>query len=78
MSFVLNTRERLILKEVINGETNNFIAKKLFLSHATVKAQISNLIQKLNAKNRVQLAIFGMYFLMDQISFDDWILDKLG
>lgn len=42
---------------VAQGKVNAQIAKELYLSVATVKAHISRLLTKLEADNRVQLAI---------------------
>ena len=70
MPLTLNKQEYLVLKEIINGKTNNYIATKLFLSKATVKNIVSVLIQKLKVKNRVQLAVLGTYFILDNINFN--------
>lgn len=71
MYYGLSKRELQVLRELINGETNNIIADKLYISKATVKAHISSLIQKFKAKNRVELAVMGVCFLLDQLSFDE-------
>jgi len=39
------------------GASNAEIAASLFMSQATVKAYVSRLLSKLDASNRVQLAI---------------------
>ena len=41
------------------GYSNAEIARELFLSEATVKAHVSRLLTKLDAHNRVQVAILA-------------------
>jgi DNA-binding NarL/FixJ family response regulator len=51
----LTTREKEILKELINGATNKEIATKLFVSVRTVDAHRRNIMKKLDVKNSAQL-----------------------
>lgn len=50
----LTKRESLILELLTEGYENNEIAGKLYVSIHTVKAHISAILRKLNAKNRTQ------------------------
>jgi len=51
----LTRREEEILALVLGGETNEDIAKKLFLSPYTVKTHITNICYKMSVKNRAEL-----------------------
>lgn len=53
----LTLREEQILKEVSEGLTNKEIARKLSLSEKTVKHYMTNVLQKLHARNRVEAVI---------------------
>ncbi len=53
----LTDREREVAMEVGSGASNAEIAASLFMSEATVKAHVSRLLTKLDATNRVQIAI---------------------
>ncbi|WP_374999608.1 response regulator [Aeromicrobium sp. CTD01-1L150] len=53
----LSDREREVALAIARGASNAEIAKALHLSLATVKAHISHLFTKLEAVNRVQVAI---------------------
>jgi len=54
----LSEREESILVAVANGKNNKEIAKELFLSEGTVRNNISQLLEKLEVRDRTQLAIF--------------------
>ncbi len=47
-----------ILEKVAEGLNNKEIAEKLFLGEGTVRNYISNLLTKLNLRNRTELAIY--------------------
>jgi DNA-binding CsgD family transcriptional regulator len=51
----LTTREKEILKLIIEENTNQEIADKLFISLRTVENHRFSLLQKLNVKNAVGL-----------------------
>ena len=54
---LLTEREREVAAAVGSGQSNADIAAHLHMSEATVKAHVSRILTKLNATNRVQLAI---------------------
>jgi len=54
----LTPRERDILAEVAQGWSNREIAERLFLSEATVKTHVAHVLEKLSARDRVQLAVW--------------------
>jgi DNA-binding NarL/FixJ family response regulator len=53
----LTEREREVAVAVGSGASNAEVAASLFMSEATVKAHVSRLFAKLEAANRVQIAI---------------------
>jgi DNA-binding NarL/FixJ family response regulator len=53
----LSDREREVAAQVGRGLSNADIARHLYMSEATVKAHLSRVLTKLNATNRVQVAI---------------------
>lgn len=58
----LTKREKEIVKLIIKGLTNKEIAKELFLSVHTIKANIENIYEKTNINNRVLLAISALRY----------------
>jgi DNA-binding NarL/FixJ family response regulator len=56
--FDIIEKEFDIIVEVANGLNNREIADKLFLSEGTIRNYISNILEKLNLRDRTQLAIF--------------------
>ncbi|ROR73694.1 response regulator [Bogoriella caseilytica] len=54
---VLTEREREIALAVAEGLSNQQIASKLFVSLATVKTHVARVMAKLEAENRVQVAL---------------------
>ena len=57
-SFGINEKEFDIIFQVANGLNNKEIAEKLYLSEGTIRNYISIILDKLNLRNRTQLAIF--------------------
>ncbi|MFG1796883.1 response regulator [Nocardia sp. NPDC049149] len=57
----LTERERDIADAIARGLSNSDIAKELHLSVATVKSHITRLLLKLDAENRVQIAIVVLH-----------------
>jgi DNA-binding NarL/FixJ family response regulator len=55
----LTDRERDILAAVARGDTNAEIGQALHLSLSSVKAHIGRLMDKIGARNRVQIAIWA-------------------
>jgi DNA-binding NarL/FixJ family response regulator len=53
----LTDREREVAAAIASGASNAEVATQLFMSEATVKSHVSRLFAKLDAANRVQIAI---------------------
>ena len=60
----LSERETEIIKAVADGLNNKEIAGQLFLSEGTVRNYISELLGRLELRDRTQLAIFYYKNLM--------------
>ncbi len=58
-SWPLTDREEEVLLTVARGRTNAEIADELHISLSTVKAHLSSLMTKLEARNRVELAMWA-------------------
>ena len=56
----LSTREKLILRCLIEGDSNKCIARKIDIAEATVKVHIKAILRKIRVQNRTQAAIWGM------------------
>ena len=54
----INEKEQGIIEQVAAGLSNKEIAGKLFLSEGTVRNYISIVLEKLNLRDRTQLAVF--------------------
>ena len=54
----LTNREKQIAELLLKGMNNREIAKTLFISIHTVKANLENIYEKYNIHNRVSLALF--------------------
>jgi DNA-binding NarL/FixJ family response regulator len=55
----LSDREREVLTLLGSGESNAELARRLFVSEATVKTYVSRLLTKLDLTNRTQAAILA-------------------
>ncbi len=55
----LTERERQILEGLAAGSSNKEIGQKLFLAEKTVKHYITNILQKLHVRNRVEAALLA-------------------
>ena len=57
-SFGITPQEKEIIEEIANGLSNKEIADKLCLSEGTVRNYLSNILRKLDLRDRTNLAIF--------------------
>lgn len=57
--FGLTERESEVLSLIAEGRSNGEIAETLFLGEATVKTHVSNLLQKMGARDRIQLIVWS-------------------
>ena len=55
----LTSRESEILELVVEGLTNKEIAKKLYITEHTIKKHITNILFKLDMRNRKELIIYA-------------------
>lgn len=55
----LTEREREVLRLIGTGLTNREIGAKIFLSEKTVKHHVTNILQKLQVRSRVEAALFA-------------------
>jgi DNA-binding NarL/FixJ family response regulator len=55
----LTARERDILKLLAEGQSNKEIGRRLFLTEKTVKHYMTNILQKLQVRNRVEAALLA-------------------
>lgn len=55
----LTQREEEVLAAVARGRTNAEISRELHISLSTTKTHIANLMEKLNVRNRVEIAIWA-------------------
>ncbi len=58
--YILSKREREVLKLVVEGLSNAEISAKLFVSVRTVETHKTNILQKLELKNTVELVKFAI------------------
>jgi DNA-binding NarL/FixJ family response regulator len=57
----LTQREQEIVYWLTKGSSNREIAQALFISEKTVKNNISNILSRLNLRDRTQLAILALH-----------------
>jgi two-component system nitrate/nitrite response regulator NarL len=56
----LSARQRLILRCLINGDSNKTIARRIHITEATVKVHVKAILRKIRVHNRTQAAIWAM------------------
>lgn len=56
----LTEREMEVLRLVAQGASNREIAHKLFISDATVRTHVSNVMSKLHAATRIEAALYAL------------------
>lgn len=56
--YEISEKEQEIIEAVALGLNNKEIAEKLFLSEGTVRNYVSTILEKLNLRDRTQLAVF--------------------
>src|SRR6266852_4455221 len=56
----LSTREKSILRRLIEGDSNKCIARKIDIAEATVKVHVKAILRKIRVHNRTQAAIWGV------------------
>ena len=59
----LTKREMEVLRLIATGASNREIAQRLFISEGTVKNHVTNILNRLNLRDRTQAAIFANSFL---------------
>ncbi|KYC43508.1 LuxR family transcriptional regulator [Scytonema hofmannii PCC 7110] len=59
----LTPREKEVLRLIATGASNREIAQQLFISEGTVKNHVTNILNRLNLRDRTQAAIFANSFL---------------
>ena len=58
-SYHLTEREISIIREIAEGKTNSEIGEKFYLTEGTIKNNITNILSKLDLRDRTQIAIFA-------------------
>ena len=67
----MTEREEDILRFITQGRSNSEIAKNLGLTERTVKHYVSNILQKLHVRNRVEAALIGYDRIISRFHNDD-------
>ena len=53
-------RQAMILKSLVNGDSNKVVARKLHIAEETVKVHMKRLLRRIGVKNRTQAAIWAL------------------
>lgn len=59
----LTPREKEVLRLIAQGASNREIAQQLYISEGTVKNHVTNMLNRLNLRDRTQAAIFANTYL---------------
>ena len=59
----LTPREKEVLRLIAMGDSNKEIAQKLYISEGTVKNHVTNILHRLDLRDRTQAAIFANSYL---------------
>lgn len=57
-TYHINKKELQVIALVAEGMSNKEIAEEIFLSEGTVRNYISSILEKLDLRDRTQLAVF--------------------
>ena len=63
----LTKRERQIVARVARGRTNREIARELNIGEQTVKNHLSGIFEKLEVRNRLELALLAVSRGLDKV-----------
>lgn len=56
----LSERELIVLRQIAQGQSNREIGAELFISEATVRTHVSNILGKLHLASRTQAALYAL------------------
>jgi DNA-binding NarL/FixJ family response regulator len=57
---LLSPQEKVILRCLIEGDSNKYIARKIDITEATVKVHVKAILRKIRVQNRTQAAVWGL------------------
>ena len=57
---LLSPQEKVILRCIIEGDSNKSIARKIDITEATVKVHVKAILRKIRVQNRTQAAVWGI------------------
>ena len=57
---LLSPQEKVILRCIIEGDSNKSIARKIDITEATVKVHVKAILRKIGVQNRTQAAVWGI------------------
>ena len=57
---LLSPQEKVILRCIIEGDSNKCIARKINIAEATVKVHVKAILRKIRVQNRTQAAVWGI------------------
>ena len=56
----LSERELVVLRLIAQGRSNREIGEELFITEATVRTHVSNILSKLHLASRTQAALYAL------------------